>query len=36
MNDLKHVNNIILLHLSKENGDGNLFKDEIEKLTGCK
>ena len=36
VNDLKHVNNIILLHLSKENGDGNLFKDEIEKLTGCK
>lgn len=36
VNDLKHVNNIILLHLSKENGDENLFKDEIEKLTGCK
>lgn len=36
VNDLKQVNNIILLHLSKENGDVNLFKDEIEKLTGCK
>lgn len=36
VNDLKQVNNIILLHSSKENGDENLFKDEIEKLTGCK
>ena len=36
VNDLKQVNNIILLHSSKENGDENIFKDEIEKLTGCK
>lgn len=36
VNDLKQVNNIILLHSSQENGDENLFKDEIEKLTGCK
>lgn len=35
-NDLSKVNNIILLHLSAENGDEELFKEEIEKLTGRK
>ena len=35
-NDLSKVNNIILLHLSKENGDEKLFKGDIERLTGRK
>lgn len=35
-NDLSKVNNIILLHLSAENGDEKLFKGDIERLTGCK
>jgi len=33
-NDLTNVNNIILLHISKDNGDEKLFKKEIELLTG--
>jgi len=32
--DLTQVNNIILLHLSSENSNANLFKKEIEEATG--
>nr|DAF67680.1 MAG TPA: YycJ-like protein [Caudoviricetes sp.] len=32
--DLSNVNNIVLLHLSKDNGDEPLFVDEVEKATG--
>ena len=33
-NDLSKVKNIILIHLSKDNGNPDFFKDEIEKVTG--
>lgn len=33
-NDLKKVNNIVLIHLSDSNSDEKLFKKEIEELTG--
>lgn len=33
-NDLKLINNIVLLHLSKENANPELFKEIIEKETG--
>lgn len=33
-NDLKQVNNIVLIHLSDSNSDSKLFKSEIESLTG--
>ena len=32
--DLSQVSNIVLIHLSENNGDGPYFVDEVEKLTG--
>ena len=33
-NDLSNVKGIILLHTSSNNGDKNLFRQEVEKATG--
>lgn len=33
-NDLTQVNNIVLIHLSDSNSDENLFKNEVQELTG--
>jgi phosphoribosyl 1,2-cyclic phosphodiesterase len=33
-NDLTQVNNIVLIHLSDSNSDENLFKKEVQELTG--
>ena len=33
-NNLSKVNNIILMHLSKSNGDAKRFKNEVELATG--
>jgi len=34
-NDLVHVNNIVLIHLSSANSDSKRFQQEISELTGC-
>lgn len=33
-NDLTRVNNIVLIHVSRTNGDGYYFKQEVERATG--